>query len=319
MTLNDLKNKGTVSVMYHYVRDNDAEKTPHLSSLYFEDFKSQLDWLQSEFQLLTYAEMNDCIVKHKPFPANTFMLTFDDGLKDHYKYVFHELKKRKLEGIFYVNSSIYEKAFPMAVHITHFILEKIGAQEFTKIIVAKLKKHNVSIETTHLDDVYRYDDINYSHIKQLMNYSLNYAVRDKIIEELFFDFYQNPAEFCDHIYLSLDELKEMHEGGMIIGNHTHSHKVLSRLSREEQHHEIKKCSDFLKKELNIDNASFCFPYGHHHTFNGITLELLSNLNLSSAFTTKRETTSANVYGRFMLQRFDTVDLLKFHPNSRAKV
>lgn len=92
MKLNDLKNNGTITVMYHYVRDNEVENTPNLHSLDRNDFKKQLDWLQIHFESISYEEYDKCIKENLPFPDNKFLLTFDDGLKDHYKYVYPELK-----------------------------------------------------------------------------------------------------------------------------------------------------------------------------------------------------------------------------------
>ncbi len=318
MTLEDLKNKGAVSVMYHYVRDNAAENTPLLNSLSFNDFKSQLDWLQNEFKILEYADFQSRLINHQPFPNSTYALTFDDGLKDHYKYVFPELRKRGLYGFFYINSSVYEKQFPLAVHITHFVLDKIGVESFTQMVMQKLHKMKIEIPSDNLDDLYRADNANYAKVKTLMNHTLDYEVRDKIIEEIFYDVFTDAKDFCNKVYLTVEELREMHEGGMVIGNHTHSHKVMSRLSRQEQLDELQKCNDFLLQNLQITNPSFCYPYGHHNTFNGITLELLNNLGFSSAYTTKRENTCPTTYGKFMLQRYDTIELLKFHPNEKGR-
>ena len=51
---------------------------------------------------------------------------------------------------------------------------------------------------------------------------------------------------ADNYYLTKNEIREMSKNGMIIGGHTHSHPLLSKLSDSQQLHEI-------RKSLKIDN------------------------------------------------------------------
>jgi len=46
-------------------------------------------------------------------------------------------------------------------------------------------------------------------------------------------------------YLTTQEPKEMANNGMIIGSHSVNHKVLSKLSYEEQDYEITNSFDFI--------------------------------------------------------------------------
>lgn len=95
---------------------------------------------------------------------------------------------------------------------------------------------------------------------------------------------------------------------MIVGSHTHSHRVLSRLSYSEQYDELKKSSDFLKDKFNITSPVFCFPYGHIHTYNQDTLNILDELGYHSSFNTVRDMTCISKSNKYELQRYDTVDL-----------
>ena len=309
MNLNDLKNNGTISVMFHYVRNNETEDTPNLNSLSVEDFNKQLDWLEEFFQPMSFKEYDYCIKENKAFPDNKFLLTFDDGLKDHYKYVYPELKKRGLWGFFYINSQVYTEKSPMAVHVTHMVIDKIGSGKYTKIIKQELKKYNVSIEDFHLNGVYRYDDISNSNIKKIMNYLLDYKIRDKIIYNIFFEFFDNKEDFCENLYCSESELKEMiKEGVMVVGGHTHSHLVLSRLDKEKQYKELKICFDYINRKFGVKSPVFCFPYGQKHTYDKFTLRALKEIGYHSSFNTVRGMTCVKKTNKYELQRYDTVDL-----------
>ena len=146
MKFEDLHKGGAVTAMYHYVRDNEKEGTPNLKSLDFKKFQQQLDWLCKNFEPLSFQVYNDCIKNSKAFPNKTFMLTFDDGLKDHYSHVFTELRQRKLWGFFFVNSKVYLEKEPLEVHMTHFILDKIGSENFNKKIIRGLEDFKIKVE-----------------------------------------------------------------------------------------------------------------------------------------------------------------------------
>ena len=80
-----------------------------------------------------------------------------------------------------------------------------------------------------------------------MNYQLNYDIRDKIINDIFYKFFTNKSKFCDDIYCSEDELSEMIDSNMIIGSHAHSHRMLSKISDLEQYEDLIKSYNYLKK------------------------------------------------------------------------
>ena len=72
--------------------------------------------------------------------------------------------------------------------------------------------------------------------------------------------------------------------GMIIGGHSHTHQLMSRLSRCEQASEIKICSDFIYKITGSYTECFSYPYGRKSSYNDDTLYLLENSKFQYAFT-----------------------------------
>ncbi len=294
--------------MYHYVRCNKKEGTPQLHSLDIEKFKQQLDWLESEFELLTYDELLFLQKNKKPVGKNRYLLTFDDGLMDHYRYVYPELKKRNLEGLFFLNSQPYIEKRPLDVHMTHFISEKIGPHHFFNEAVEILKRENVSLESHHSTDRYIYDTESYLKLKKMMNYQLDYSFREKMLEEIFLKYFDDFQSFIGGIYLSQKNIHEMAEGGMIFGNHTHSHKVLSRLSVEEQKNEIDKCQDFLSSLISQKNIPFCYPYGHDFTYTEDTKRIITNRGINIAFVNVKGTMKLEVDHGLELKRYNTNEL-----------
>ena len=54
---------------------------------------------------------------------------------------------------------------------------------------------------------------------------------------------------------------------MIIGSHTESHTLLSRLNFNQQMKEIKNSKIFLEKTINKKVEYFCYPYGNKLSYN----------------------------------------------------
>jgi len=88
--------------MYHYVRP-DEPNLPHLRHLHVDDFVKQLDYFGNEYGFISKEAFRECISSAEP--AKGVILTFDDGFKDHYRYVLPEMLKRNLWGIFYIPMS----------------------------------------------------------------------------------------------------------------------------------------------------------------------------------------------------------------------
>ena len=208
------------------------------------------------------------------------ILTFDDGFKDHYETVFPILKERNLKGIFF--PCRYEGQEILNVHKIHLLLWEFGDKIYEDI------GHEIKRRT----GLYKYDTDKIAKIKQLLNYELPFEEATEIIDKLFNKL--NPPE----IYMTQDQIKEMSDYGMIFGGHTKTHRVLSRLTPEEQH---KECDLTLIKQItNQSDIPFCYPYGHHHTYTKETIDILKDLGYSRAYTVGK-----TYNGQFEIPRLDT--------------
>ncbi|WP_368646359.1 polysaccharide deacetylase family protein [Alkalibacterium putridalgicola] len=73
--------------------------------------------------------------------------------------------------------------------------------------------------------------------------------------------------FVNGMYLESDEgkdmLKEIHEMGFAIGNHSHTHPSLPSLSEEKQKEEILKTSDLVEEIIGVRPRFFRAPFGQN--------------------------------------------------------
>src|SRR5690348_1987648 len=89
--LNVLKKLSPVKVIlpYHHLVCNDS--LPHIRNIYAykntSQFNKDLDFLLRHFQPIALNDLLEKMHKGEAFPKNTFLLTFDDGLREIYDIV----------------------------------------------------------------------------------------------------------------------------------------------------------------------------------------------------------------------------------------
>jgi len=271
-----------INIMYHYVRPV-SKVYPNLNILDIEIFKRQLDYFEKEYGFLSKRDYQDAVRKGKN--PKGVVLTFDDGFKDHFKFVLPELKKRGLWGIFYVSTGIYQSNELLGVHRVHFLKGKYGSRvilkEALKYIDASMHDHNTIDEFDK--EIYAAKNYNEDEkkLRRLFNYYVSYKYRDIILKKLMTKFFDE-AKLFSEVYLSIEEIQELVLAGNIVGSHTVSHRVLSRLSYQEQFDEIKDSFDFIESIVSQDYKSFCYPYGFSSSYNLSSLKILDELNINDA-------------------------------------
>ena len=109
-------------VMYHYVRPINDSKFPGIKGLELDGFKRQLDYLKENFNIVSTEQVVDAARNSSSLPSDACWLTFDDGYKDHSKFVLPELLKRDLHGAFFPPRVAIEEDVVLDVNLIHHIL-----------------------------------------------------------------------------------------------------------------------------------------------------------------------------------------------------
>lgn len=273
------------AVMYHYVQEYN-ENRPYLKFLDFSDFQKQLDLFESKFGFVDKGKFLESL--ETGIPTDGVILTFDDSLKCHYNYVYAELKKRDLWGIFYIPTSIYTDNELLDVHKIHLLLSKIKSEDVLEYLYLSLEDDDLPDRKRKEYRTQTYLNYNKSHIekevKRILNYYLDYERRVDVFNKLFRHFnIQKDASVAEY-YMKTEEIKEMAQNGMIVGSHTVHHPVMSKLSYHEQYDQIIESFEFLEQTVgNTAPKTFCYPYGGFASFTRETEEILENENSRFSF------------------------------------
>tara|TARA_B100000941_G_C28465584_1_gene533337 strand:+ start:163 stop:1038 length:876 start_codon:yes stop_codon:yes gene_type:complete len=264
--------------MYHYVR-NKSKLFPNYNILEKKIFVNQIKKFSKTGFISLYEELF--------IPSNKFLPTFDDGFKDHI-FAAEVLKKYNSIGIFFIPTSPLKNNSMLDVHKTHLILGKVKSSEALNELKKYLQKNKITkfynkSEKLKYKSAYKnhLDEANKKQFKKIMNYYGSLKFKHKILDYLLkkFEINVKPKDY----YMNKKEIKYLQSLGMIIGSHTESHTLLTRLSYREQLKELKNSKIFLEKIINKNIDTFCYPYGGKTSYNNNTLKILKKLKYKLAY------------------------------------
>ncbi len=295
-------------IMYHYVR-NKIKEYPYSNHLSKKKFLAQLNFFLKNGGIV---DKKDNFLNNN----NKYLLTFDDGFKDHL-YVAEKLKKIGAIGIFFIPMLPYVDKKILDVHKSHLILSKIKPRKALNYLEYYLNKYNSKnilnyLEKEKFKDVYKLqnDDIQAKKFKKIINYYSDLKIKSKILDEILKK--ENIKLKAKNFYLNKDELKYISDLGMIIGSHGMSHTVLTRLNYRKKKIEIQKSKELLEKIIKKKVDTFCFPYGGKNSYDKDTLSLLQKSGYKYSFRVKNQDFSKKLYRKkiFELPRYDCNRFIK---------
>jgi len=298
--------------MYHYVRPIKESQYPKIKGLELEGFVRQLNYFHKNFTFLSASNLIDAIYNTKEVPTNSMVLTFDDGFKDHFQYVFPILKKLKIQGLFFPPAKpILEKSV-LDVHKIHFILancsnSKSLLNEVFDLIEEYKKKYKLGNSTSYLRKVgspTKYDNEHVFLIKRLLQKSLPAKARKYFVDYLFKKYVTDDEKsFSEDLYLSMNDIKEMKENGMYFGSHGYSHEWFENLEEKQLDLELKKSLKFLGNiNENKETCIMCYPYGG---YNDLTIKKIKIQGYKAALSVTVGDTVLVQENAFTLYRYDT--------------
>jgi peptidoglycan/xylan/chitin deacetylase (PgdA/CDA1 family) len=291
-------------IMYHYVRDYDTNEFKNIKVMDISAFEQQIIYLNSNYNIIDPSLILDA--NYLPRDKDV-ILTFDDGYRDHYDYVYPILKKYNLSGVFFVSTSVLHGKALVVNKIQHLLaLLPIDLVHSEVIRNLRLSYSDVELDKLIIDysKESRYDDARTMFIKKMLQFVLPDEISIALVNNLFEKHKPlNENDFIDYLYLSKNQIEEMKNNGMYFGAHTFSHPHLAELSYEKQEIEIQRSIDDLAG-IGISSDFFCYPYG---SYNDDTMSILFGLGVRFAFTTEPKECHSLEYN-FSIPRLDCNDI-----------
>jgi peptidoglycan/xylan/chitin deacetylase (PgdA/CDA1 family) len=299
-------------VMYHYVRDLPRTRFPQIKGMLTSDFAAQVAMLAERHEMATLESALAFLNGAYAPKRDLCLLTFDDGLKEHYAQVTPILAERNIQGIFGLITECVEGHRVALVHKNHFLMAALDFGTYERAFRGELAQIapelDVAVDPSVAARTYRWDTPDVAAFKYLLNFKLPESTKSQILDALFTRHLGDEGQFARELYVTWDEAREMQSAGMLIGGHTHRHLALSSLSDGEQLDDLTTCTGLLKARLRPQAAwPFTYPYGKRDSFNEHAVATLRALDYACAFATEVGDNEPG-QSRYEIRRIDPKDV-----------
>jgi len=257
---------GFLSLCYHYIRPDNDDPFSRLMGTKITEFKNQIKMLKEKFEMISLDDVLE-FINTKIFENNKhkMLLTFDDGLSEHYN-AAKILKQFDIKATFFIPTCILKERLPANPMIIHYVIAKYGIEKFLEEFRYALKKLGLEIEKYDITYVREDDDV-WKKIAEI-KYNFKYKLGYKISREILLHIYQNSLlieypNILEIIHLNNEQIHEMLEMGHTIGVHTHTHisVAATSLSKKDFYKEMIFPKKYFETEFNIPINSFSYPFG----------------------------------------------------------
>jgi peptidoglycan/xylan/chitin deacetylase (PgdA/CDA1 family) len=267
--------------MYHYVRDpgDAAEAGSGIPGLPVARFAAQLDEMARHNRMVSWREVRAAVIDGQPLPPDATLLTFDDGLRDHYLNVFPMLKTRGLSGLFFLLARPPAAGLVLG-HKIHYLLVALGQAGLRAAVWQRLSSEQQQrFEQAEARYRARYSELDV--LKAVLQRELSDEI-EGLLSELVARHVGDEAALAAEYYLQPAQVREMTAGGMHFGGHSVSHPWFDFISAERQESEIAASAHWLAG-IEPGPWSFAYPYGG---LSPSAPDLLARHGFAAAFTTQ---------------------------------
>lgn len=287
-------------VMYHYVRDAERTRYPRIKARRVDEFEAQLDHVASRYRLVAIEDVIAFYTEGRPLPDHACLLTFDDGLRDHIDTVLPILRRRGISGLFAGSVTTIEERRVADVQKIHLIL---AANNEHRDMLREI------VQTTGVEPPrvarWRFDPLETSQVKVLLQHALPPELREPMLEELFDRYVGMPErDVADELYMTVDDLAVLRESGMGLAGHGWTHRALDKLEPSALMEDVRRTLGFLDRLGMCGPWAFVYPSG---TWNNEAASTLRSAGAAVAFTTEPSVVDESS-DPLALPRLDTNDL-----------
>jgi len=282
---NSLKNNSSyIALCYHYLRQNkESDPFPRILGTNIDEFQNHVKMLQKNYNVISLNDiLNISTGEDGSNKKNTgVLLTFDDGLSDHYT-AAKILSELGVSATFFVPTCILDEQLPANPTIIHYALAVFGIEKFLKEFKEILVNHKLDSKLFDLKYSMSKDNSweTISRIKSIFKYKLGYYNSRSILLEIYKNLFSSESKnMIKTMHLNENKIRKMLELGHNVGSHTHSHISIAgnKLEPDIFTKEVVSPKHYLEQKFNTKVNSFSYPFGGKNDYLP-TSELIKKTN-----------------------------------------
>ncbi len=284
-----------------------------------DNFEEHIEMFFDNFELITPENALNFSYGDYKIQENKIglLITFDDGLSDHY-IAAKILAKHGIKALFFIPTCILEENLPANPIIIHYCIAKFGVLKFVQALNYHLEK-NLNNYSSHTIQFIKGKDNpmqTIQKIKKLFKYDLPTTSSRTILLNLYqtmlITTYPDAMKI---MHLTKKQISEMLKMGHSIGTHTYSHISIGStpLNHDEFNQEIVEPKNHLQKYFGIQTDFMSYPFGGVHDCLSSKELIMKTDSYKLVFTVEEifntKFTSPFELGRYMPTSMDTSESL----------
>ncbi|MEW9798989.1 polysaccharide deacetylase family protein [Alteromonas sp. CYL-A6] len=268
-----LRPNGLYCFNFHRIGDSQStDFDPCVFSCNKDDLRQYLTFINANFEVIDIPALHTLIESGKAPDKRYALITFDDGYRDNFDNAFPVLQELGLSAAFFITTSLIGSAqLPWWDEIAWYVKHLKGRT---------LDLPGFDVPITIPEKIT--PDVIKSVLSRVKRHSTDFDALLTALKETSGG--QVPSlSSKQNLFMTWEHLRALLDGGMSIGAHSHSHRILSFLSMKELEFELSHSKHILDSELNTEINTLSYPVGSAHTYNEMVLLTAKRLGYRSAF------------------------------------
>jgi peptidoglycan/xylan/chitin deacetylase (PgdA/CDA1 family) len=262
--------QGVVVLGYHRVGLPDASYYADSWNATPSMFEEQVRLLAKEFDVIRPDDLGTAV---KTGHGRYVLITFDDGYHDNFNEAFPILKRWDVPATFFITTGFVDGRHISWWDEVGWMVHMSPKTELRlddwvdRPLSLKIEDRALAVKT--LTDRYK-----------ILSADKADAFLDALAEATGSG--RHPNDGYDP-WMTWDDIRELHAGGMHVGGHTVNHRLLGQLTADEQVHEIVTCKQRIEAELGVPMRSLSYPDGGRDSFDQDTRRILAQNGVEYGF------------------------------------
>jgi len=265
--------KTELGVCYHMVSDSPGPHIKHYRVLDGAAFEADLDYLQANFDFISYEQLVQRRGAANQARDNAMVLTFDDGFAECASVVAPLLQRRGVSCVFFVitdlidNNVLFRESeaslcidaiLKLPVETVEALVDELGLREEVQAQSARLL--DPALLSLDIAGLGAEPD---PRLRPLLHWLLNLPADEvEVLARLRERLGIEPQRYLRQAqpYLTTAQIRQLHADGFTIGAHSRTHRRLQQLSRAEAELEIVESCRAIRDITGQASVPFAFPY-----------------------------------------------------------
>lgn len=238
--------------LLHDVSDENAPQHHPVYSTKLKVFRRMVAWMDKHFKLVSLDDITNENYKAN-YPKNLLSIVFDDGFQSVKDAVFPILNERNIPFTIFANQVAIQENWLWC----------------SNILIARNQQDH-----TYLGKLYEHFKVNQQAItfEQFLLDPITYLSDNGFLNDDY-QIFEAEKFTAKKVYLDEKDIKELRSKGILIGNHTKTHKHLASCSNEVIRQEIVDNKNYLTQLLGEPINHFAIPFGFHTTYNDYAIQV----------------------------------------------